>query len=29
MRGFFAGIGPTLALLILLAVAGLVRFPNP
>jgi len=29
MHGFFAGFGPTLALLILLAVAGLVRFPNP
>ena len=29
MRGFVAGIGPSLALLAALAMAGLLRFPNP
>lgn len=28
MRALLAGAGPTLALLILLAVAGLARFPS-
>jgi hypothetical protein len=29
MRCLLAGAGPSVALLILLAIAGLVRFPNP
>ena len=29
MRGFLTGSGPSLALLAVLALAGLVRFPNP
>jgi hypothetical protein len=29
MRGFLAGSGPSIALLAMLALAGLVRFPNP
>lgn len=29
MRAFLAGFGPSLALLAVLALAGLLRFPNP
>lgn len=29
MRAGIAGAGPTIALLALLALAGLLRFPNP
>ena len=29
MRGFLAGSGQPIALLAVLALAGLVRFPNP
>jgi hypothetical protein len=29
MRGFLAGAGPTIALLAVLALAGLVRCPSP
>jgi hypothetical protein len=29
MRAVVAGLGPSIALLVVLALAGLLRFPNP